>query len=573
MARILVIDDDAEIHEALRGPLRQTGHVVTYLDSAEDGLELLKDERFDVILLDNRMPRMTGLEFLGQLKQREVHIPVILLTGSLSDQTVIRATKMGAMAYVEKKDVNEIVSELAPEIDKAVALGKRHPQIPIPKPDAADDSVMIGGKRMREVFAKIGDASEGDFPVLILGETGTGKDLVAQAIHTNSARRDKSFSAINCAGFTESLLSDELFGHERGAFTGADRLRKGHFEHAHGGTIFLDEIGEMPLELQAKLLRVLQNGEIIRVGGNERIKVDVRVLAATHRNIDAWVSQGKFREDLYYRLEKEVIYLPPLRDRVRDGDVERLVARIISVECGDQPPPAVHADAISILRDHRWPGNIRQLKNVVERAVRKCQKHRRTQILPEDLFFGYQEAHVATEAIDTDEEAAQASLRRAIAWAWNSGRPDLWTLLADYLGRELLRHAIAQPLVSQDRLAKRLGVSKDTLRDLIKKFIPENEENAKADTEPDDDPCSKGIAILVTVQQKGEKISAIELARRMGVTRAQLYENAELARVREMGNKLFNLFSEKGKRGDYRTGGSKNKEGEVEAWDTGEDED
>lgn len=472
MAKILLIDDDPEIHEALRGPLRQIGHIVTYLDHADGGLHALKAERYDVVLLDNRMPRMTGLEFLESLKKQGVSIPVILMTSSLTDQTVIQATKMGALAYVLKPVVfDDIMTELEPELRRALEIGRRLEEVPIPKPNATEDSLIGGRSRpMIEVFKQIALASDSDEPVLILGETGTGKDLVAQAIHTNSARKDNPFVVINCAGLTESLLTDELFGHERGAFSGADKLRKGHFEHANGGTIFLDEIGDMPLEMQAKLLRVLQNGEIMRVGGNERIKVDVRVLAATHRDLRARVSESKFREDLYHRLEGETISLPPLRER--KGDVELLTEKFLNRLAREQgtTQPAVHPDALEVLRNHSWPGNIRQLQNVVRRAARKCRESRRAQILPADLVFSEVEVSQQSDACETDENGALGCLRRAIAWGWNSGRPDLWPLLRDHLECELLRHAIAQPQISQAELAKRLGMAKNTLRARLEQY-------------------------------------------------------------------------------------------------------
>jgi transcriptional regulator with GAF, ATPase, and Fis domain len=321
---------------------------------------------------------------------------------------------------------------------------------------------------MIAVFNQISDASEEDEPVLILGETGTGKDLVAQAIHTNSARKNNPCIIINCPAIPSSLMEAELFGSEPGTFTDGKKLRKGHFENASGGTLFLDEIGDMPLEMQAKILRVLQNGEIMRLGSSERIKVDVRVLAATNRDLNARVVEGKFREDLYYRLQGETIRLPPLRER--EGDVEQLASRFLDRWRGDQASLTLHADALEILENHRWPGNVRQLQNVVRGAVRKCRADRRTEILPQDLVFSEVNALVQPDAADVDENGALASLRRVIAWAWNSDCPRLWDLLQDHLEREILRYAIAQPLISQAQLAQRLGVSKNKLRDRLKRY-------------------------------------------------------------------------------------------------------
>jgi two-component system nitrogen regulation response regulator GlnG len=303
-----------------------------------------------------------------------------------------------------------------------------------------------------------------DESVMILGETGTGKDLVARALHTNSPRHQGPFVALNCTAFNEQLLDDELFGHEPGAFTGAVKLRKGRFEHAHGGTLFLDEAGDMPLPLQAKLLRVLENREIVRLGSNEPIRIDVRVLGATHCDLAARVREGKFREDLFYRLVGLTIQLPPLRER--KDDIELLARTFLArMFAGSSNRPVLHPLALERLRNHSWPGNVRQLQKVLCRAAGV---YRGGEILPEDIDFG--ELNRPGEASPGQPSAADpaGALRPWIEAAWESGRPDLWEHLQEEVQRQLLAFVLARGDLSQVQLAQRLGVSRNYLRARLK---------------------------------------------------------------------------------------------------------
>jgi DNA-binding NtrC family response regulator len=483
MARILLIDDDADFGELLHDHLTGLGHTVHFVGVAEDGLNLLSTGRsFDVILLDNKLPRMSGIEFLSVWRERGMMVPVILMTSAHKDQTVIEAMNLGADSYVIKPlNFGDVPGEFDREIQDA--LNSRPPVKPVllEKPagtTAADESVLIGtSKPMLDVLKRIGRLARMEEPVLILGETGTGKDLVARAIHTNSARKHKPFVVMNCAAFNDNLLDDELFGHEPGAFTGADKLRKGRFEHAQGGTLFLDEVGDMPLTLQVKLLRVLENREVVRIGSNEPIKVDVRVISATHRDLKAAVRTERFRQDLYYRLEGITIHLPPLRERREDIPLlaDSFLARIRGAEAG----PVLHPHALARLMSHDWPGNIRQLQKVLCRAVGQC---RGAQVLPDDLEFGESETCLANPPLaqnsgraneaanDPGATAVSAGLRAAIAWAWDSGQEKLWPLLQEKLELELLRFALAQPGISQVQLARRLGVARNTLRARIEQY-------------------------------------------------------------------------------------------------------
>ncbi len=463
MARILLIDDDRDFADFLQHFLAGLGHEVRWFDQAEQGLRLLAArEPFEVVLLDNRMPGMSGLEFLAELKKTDPSTPVILMTGAHNDRTAIQAINLGAHDYVLKPTGDEeeqALNKLRCALEEALALTRRPRPVPLPQTDRAeDDSVIVGrSKRILDVLRQVGRYADLDETVLILGETGTGKDLVARAIHTNSRRKDRPFVVINCTALNENLLDDELFGHEVAAFTGADKLRKGRFEHANHGTLLLDEVGDMPLPLQAKLLRVLENREVVRIGSNEPIKVDVRVLAATHCDLQGLVREGKFREDLFYRLEGMTIHLPPLRERKED--VELLARRFLSRLVGG-PELALHPTALERLRAYPWPGNVRQLHKVLCRAVGAC---RGLQIMPADLDFGEMERQA-------DSTSAEDHLRRLIAWAWGQYQSDLWPQLQQLLERELLRYALTQPGLSQVQLARRLGMARNTLRARLEQY-------------------------------------------------------------------------------------------------------
>jgi DNA-binding NtrC family response regulator len=472
VARILLIDDDTHFAESLQDRLRSLGHEVQWFELAEDGLRLLlSGVPADLILLDNRMPRMSGLEFLAALKKTEAAIPVVLMTNAHNDRTVIQAMNLGAFAYVIKPtDEEEILDELQGILKDALEITRRPRPVPLPRPAAGDedDSLIIGrSKAILKILQLIGRHADLDESVLILGETGTGKDLVARAIHTNSRRKNKPFVVINCTALNESLLDDELFGHESGAYTGAEKLRKGRFEHAHGGTLFLDEVGDMPLPLQAKLLRVLENREIVRIGSNDPIRVDVRVLAATHCDLKGLVREGKFRQDLFYRLEGMTIHLPPLRERKED--IELLARKLLCRLFGDaHSAPAIHPAALILLRDHPWPGNIRQLQKVLCRAAGTC---RGQQIMPEDLDFGELDVEGTAPAAQTSpEKAALAGLLTLIEWAWQTNQANLYPILQRLLEQELIRFALTQKGISQVQLARRLGIARNTLRARIEQY-------------------------------------------------------------------------------------------------------
>jgi two-component system response regulator AtoC len=366
---VLVVDDEMSVQEALRDILEDSGYRVACASGGEEGLGKIESLNPDAVLLDIRMPGMDGIQMLGALNQKGINVPVILITAYGSTQTTIEAMKLGAFDYLMKPlKVKEILESL----QKAVEIKKLMDRSGGQRGDGEeiDAYTMIGlSDTMQGVYKTIGRVANTAATVLIRGESGTGKELVARAIHRNSVRHDRPFVKINCASIPENLLESELFGYEKGAFTGAAATKPGKFELAAKGTLFLDEIGEMSLNTQAKLLRVLQEKEFERVGGTETIRVDVRIISATNKNLEQSIEDGTFREDLFYRLNVVEIVMPPLRDRKED--LPDLIKHIIKY-CNREYKKTINGfsgDAMSLLKSYDWPGNIRELKNLCERAV------------------------------------------------------------------------------------------------------------------------------------------------------------------------------------------------------------
>ena len=369
MSKILVVDDDAGVLAAFDQMLVGLGHRVKTVTRGEAALEVLKKDRPDLIIMDIRMPGMSGLETIQQIKKTDARLPVIIMTGYTTADIAIEATKLGAFDYHLKPLVPE---EILQSIEKALERGElmnREVELDAQPTSSAGDAIIGQGKSMREVYKAIGRVATTDASVLIRGETGTGKELVARAIYQHSLRSRAPLVIVNCVAIPETLLESELFGFEKGAFTGAEKRRIGKFEQAAGGTIFLDEIGDMPLGLQAKLLRVLQDGTFERIGGNETIPVDVRVIAATHHNLEADIAKGVFREDLFHRLAVFTIDIPALRDRRED--IPQLAAfflRRFAAEL-EIEPPRLPKDAVDALCAYPWPGNVRELQHCIQRAI------------------------------------------------------------------------------------------------------------------------------------------------------------------------------------------------------------
>ena len=356
---VLVIDDDAAIGKVLVALLKQGGHEVRSAASAEAGLADLEAHPVDLVLSDVRMPGMDGMQLLDEVQAKYPDVPVVLLTAHGSVALAVEAMKRGAADFVQKPFEKE---EVLYAVGRALERSRRaRGEVPAAAPIAI--AGMVGDSpAMREVLATVAKVAKTTATVLVRGETGTGKELVARALHEQSPRKDQPFVKVHCAALPETLLESELFGYEKGAFTGATQRKPGRIELAHGGTLFLDEIGDVSPAVQVKLLRVLQERELERVGGTQTVRVDVRFVAATHRDLEAMVAAGTFREDLSYRLSVVPIVVPPLRDR--PGDAERLLAHFASAFGGKLEPAAV-----ARLAALPWPGNVRQLQNFVERLV------------------------------------------------------------------------------------------------------------------------------------------------------------------------------------------------------------
>jgi two-component system response regulator HydG len=367
---VLVVDDDRALAEALAESLQRVGYVCTVATSGAAGARRIEHDDFDVVLTDLKMADLDGLAILRKARAANPDAEVILITGHGDVKTAVEALKQGAADYLTKPvdlaELRAIVGRAAERLQLVQANRDLKRQL---DEKFGFEGVVGNSPRMHEALKKLQAVAPTDATVLILGETGTGKELAARAIHNNSPRRNRPFTALNCTALNENLLDDELFGHEAGAFTGAEKARKGRFEYANGGTLFLDEVGDMPPPLQAKLLRVLENKEILRIGSNEPVKVNVRLISATNRDLDAAVAGGSFRKDLYYRLKVMTIPLPPLRERRED--IPLLAAHFI------KEFNATHGKHVTRIAEpvrkamatYDWPGNVRELRNFIESMV------------------------------------------------------------------------------------------------------------------------------------------------------------------------------------------------------------
>lgn len=473
MERILIVDDDEGLIHFLRRFFAKEGYDVRDCGNGQAALELIAEEPFDLILLDYKMPGLNGLDTLREVRRSQVKTPVIIMTAYGTTDTAIEAMKLGAYDYLPKpfdrQELQRIAAD-ALEVNRTMKELVTFPGLlarPSPPPRGM---VKIVGRhrRMQEVYKLIGQIATKDVTVLITGESGTGKELVARAIYHHSNRKDAPFLTINCAAVPETLFESELFGHERGAFTGAERTHIGKFERCRDGTLFFDEIGDMPLSTQGKVLRVLQYGEFERLGGKENIKADVRIIAATNKNLEKEVEQGRFREDLYWRLKVISIDLPPLRERPQDIPllVEYFVARFS--EEYQTPIRHVAEAAMAQLKSHSWPGNVRQLENCIRRAVLLSQSD---VILEEHLRLECDEQAGAQAA---SREQLMASIDRKLAELI----PDLLQMagerthanVIDLVERALISKVLKQCGYNQVKAARVLGTSRNTLRHRMKKF-------------------------------------------------------------------------------------------------------
>ncbi|MGA2149845.1 MAG: sigma-54 dependent transcriptional regulator [Bryobacteraceae bacterium] len=366
MANLLIVDDDQNTLASLARAFRMAGHEATVCDNAARALELLETKRFDMMMSDVVMPGKDGLALLEELRGLGISLPVVMISGQANIEMAVRATRLGAADFLEKPLSTD---KLLLTVENTLKLKRLEEENRDLRQRVGKHEIVYSGEAMRRVMAQVERVAASEARICILGETGTGKELIARALHENSSRRGGPFVTLNCAAVPGELIESELFGHEKGSFTGAVSRHIGRFEQANRGTLFLDEVGDMPVLMQTKLLRVLEEGQVERIGGDRSIAVDVRVVVATHRNLEELVQKGAFRQDLYHRLFVFPLLLPPLRERT--GDIPVLVrhfAAQVSEINGWKPKP-FQPDAIAELQRYAWPGNIRELRNVVERLL------------------------------------------------------------------------------------------------------------------------------------------------------------------------------------------------------------
>jgi two-component system, NtrC family, nitrogen regulation response regulator NtrX len=365
-AEILIVDDEPNTLASLARAFRLAGHEATVCDNAARALELARTRSFDLILSDVVMPGRDGLSLLEELKSSGVAAPVVMMSGQAHVEMAVRATRLGALDFLEKPISTD---RLLLTVDHALRLRRLESENRELRQKVGRHQIVWSGARMQQVMAQIDRVAASETRVCIQGETGTGKELAARTLHEKSARRDGPFITLNCAAVPAELIESELFGHEKGSFTGAATRHIGKFEQAHHGTLFLDEIGDMPLAMQAKLLRVLEEGEVERVGGDRAIAVDARVIVATHQNLEEQVREGKFRRDLFHRIYVFPLHMPPLRER--SEEIPLLVEHLARQVCAQNGWKAATfgEEAIRALQQYPWPGNVRELRNVVERLL------------------------------------------------------------------------------------------------------------------------------------------------------------------------------------------------------------
>ncbi|MBM3847583.1 MAG: sigma-54-dependent Fis family transcriptional regulator [Verrucomicrobia bacterium] len=464
LPRILLIEDDSAIAESLRQLLSEESFKVTHEARGDRGLSSAQTGDFDVVLSDIKMPGLDGLELVRQLRRVRPRLPIVLMTAHGTTDTAIEATRSGAFDYLLKPfDIEELLQVL----EKAVTNSRMvATPVVMGEPASARDSIVGSSRVMRELYKEVGRLADKPVTVLIQGETGSGKELVARALWQYSRRASGPFVAINCAAIPITLLESELFGHERGSFTGAEARRIGRFEQAHHGTLFLDEIGDLAPDTQAKLLRVLQESCFERLGGREIISVDVRIIAATHRNLEKGVKDGTFREDLFYRLSVTKLKMPPLRERKEDiAELAGYFLRRYSDEFG-LPEPSMQADAIAALQAHDWPGNVRELQNTLRKVLLACNGY--------PIFRDHVERVISPVCAGGSEGERQLSqivsnlLDEAKAGV--GGRCDALSRLVEIAEREFITQAIERAQGNQAQAARWAGVSRITMREKLRQF-------------------------------------------------------------------------------------------------------
>ncbi len=465
MSTILIVDDDDQLRQSFAKLLREEGYHIRTAPTGEMGIEEIRKEIPDLLIMDVRLPGINGLKAFEEIRKIDAKLPVMIMTAFSTTETAIEATKLGAFDYVLKPFDIPLILSLIGQALEAGRLMKTKVEMNVHPESAIPDAIIGNSHAMQEVYKAIGRVAPTDATVLIRGESGTGKELVARAIYQHSRRGGKPFLVINCVAIPETLLESELFGYERGAFTGAANRRVGKIEQANGGTVFLDEIGDMPLSIQAKILRLLQERSIERLGGGKPIPVDVRIIAATNRNLERAIVEERFREDLYYRLKVVTIELPPLRNR--EADILLLCDYFLTLYSADMKidNPGITREARRVIEKHFWPGNVRELGNTLRKALIF---NRGYPLRPEDI------SHAISNAVEPP--AAEARSIETLAHQWvreilsGEERQDMFNYLMDRFGSIVISEALNLTAGNRSRAAKMLNLSRPTLQSKIEKY-------------------------------------------------------------------------------------------------------
>ncbi len=462
MNKILIVDDEKNVISSFKKILTQEGYEIFTASNAEEGLSVFENNPINLVIMDIRMPKITGLEAFSKFKEIEPKTPIIIMTAYGTTETAIEAMRLGAYDYVIKPFE---IPHMKDMIRKALEAGHimKTEVTYEPKEEFKGDRIIGSSSKMQEIYKIIGQVASSDVTVILRGESGTGKELVARAIYSYSKRKDKPFLVINSAAIPETLLESELFGYEKGAFTDARERRIGKLEQCNGGTVFLDEIGDMPASTQAKILRVLEDKSFERLGGNKTIKVDVRLVAATNRNLETLIKEEKFREDLYYRLNVVTINIPPLRERKEDTSA--LVEYFFNKYNKElnKNITSFSAEALKILQRYDWPGNVRELENVIKKAMLFSKGNI---ILPEHIFITdtivSRSKDLMTQLRDLLEQVTKQSLQKQST--------SLYKDTIEEIEKTLLIEALKQTQGNQSQAAKLLGISRPTLKEKIEKL-------------------------------------------------------------------------------------------------------
>ena len=465
---ILVADDEESMRWVLSKALKKKGFSVDLARDGDEALRYIKTNTYDLAILDIKMPGLSGLELLDRVRELKSDLLVVIMTAEASMKNAVEAMKRGAYDYLTKPFDLDVIDAIIEKVNRAREVTS---QVTLLKEELKDryqlEKTIIGNSpAMREIYKTIGKVAPSDVTVLVQGESGTGKELIARAIHFNSKRLGKPFIALNCAAIPKELLESELFGFEKGAFTGATERKLGKFEQANGGTIFLDEIGDMPIDLQAKILRVLQEKEVTRTGGNQSINVDVRIVAATNQDLEESVRRKVFREDLYYRLNVIPLQLVPLRER--NEDIPLLVEYFLAKICAELEVPVKRCspDALRLLTGYSWPGNVRELENTLKRAV----------ILSSDPLltiadFPGLRVQKGGELVQSEELSLEGivdiKLRGSFTNMEKMESGDVYTMVLEQVERPLIRFVLEKTRGNQVRAADILGINRNTLRKKI----------------------------------------------------------------------------------------------------------